>query len=88
MTEVAQALRDKTAVCGVGLTLGDFPEKSALQLSVEAYQLALDDAGLKREDVDGIIHRLREHAHSGDVIAIFSNGGFDNIHKRLLSDLS
>ena len=55
MTEVAQALRDKTAVCGVGLTLGDYPEKSALQLSVEAYQLALDDAGLKREDVDGII---------------------------------
>jgi UDP-N-acetylmuramate: L-alanyl-gamma-D-glutamyl-meso-diaminopimelate ligase len=39
-------------------------------------------------DVDAIIHRLQEHVQSGDVIAIFSNGGFDNIHKRLLADLS
>lgn len=55
MTEVAQALRDKTAVCGAGLLLGDFPDRTALSLAVDAYQLALDDAGLKREDVDGII---------------------------------
>ena len=39
-------------------------------------------------DVDAIIQRLKEHVHSGDVIIIFSNGGFDNIHKRLLSDLA
>lgn len=55
MTEVAQALRDKTAVCGVGLLLGDFPDRTALSLAVDAYQLALQDAGLRREDVDGII---------------------------------
>jgi acetyl-CoA acetyltransferase len=55
MTEFAHALRDKTAVCGAGLLLGDFPDRTALSLAVDAYQLALDDAGLKREDVDGII---------------------------------
>ncbi|MGZ5163098.1 MAG: thiolase C-terminal domain-containing protein [Burkholderiales bacterium] len=55
MTQVAQALRDKTAITGVGLVLGTFPEKTQLSLAVEAYQKALDDAGLKREDVDGMI---------------------------------
>jgi hypothetical protein len=55
MTDVAQALRDKTAVSGVGLLLGDFPDRTALSLAVEAYQLALDDAGMKREDIDGIM---------------------------------
>ena len=55
MTEFAHALRDKTAVCGAGLLLGDFPDRTALSLAVDAYQLALDDAGLKREDIDGII---------------------------------
>lgn len=55
MTQVAQAMRDKTAVCGVGLTLGNFQDKSALALSVEAYDLALEDAGLERKDVDGLI---------------------------------
>lgn len=55
VTEVSKALRDATAICGVGLTIGTFPDRSALSLASEAYQLALDDAGLEREDVDGII---------------------------------
>lgn len=55
MTEVAQALRDKTAVCGTGLLIGSYPDRTPLSLAVEAYQLALADAGMKREDVDGII---------------------------------
>lgn len=55
MTQVAHTLRDKTAVSGVGLLLGDFPDRTALSLAIDAYQLALDDAGLKREDVDGVI---------------------------------
>jgi UDP-N-acetylmuramate: L-alanyl-gamma-D-glutamyl-meso-diaminopimelate ligase len=37
--------------------------------------------------VDEIIARLKPLARSGDVVAIFSNGGFDNIHQRLLSEL-
>ncbi len=38
-------------------------------------------------DVDAIITRLRPLVSTGDVIVIFSNGGFDNIHRRLLSEL-
>ena len=55
MTAVAQALRDKTAVVGTGLLIGTYPDRTALSLAVDAYQMALDDAGLKREDVDGMI---------------------------------
>jgi len=38
-------------------------------------------------DTDGILGFLKEHARGGDVIAIMSNGGFDNIHERLLDIL-
>jgi acetyl-CoA acetyltransferase len=55
MTETAQALRDRTAVSGVGLLLGKYPERTSLSLAVEAYDIALADAGLERKDVDGII---------------------------------
>lgn len=36
------------------------------------------------EDTDSILVLLRETSRPGDVIAILSNGGFDNIHVRLL----
>ncbi|HEV8516958.1 MAG TPA: thiolase family protein [Burkholderiales bacterium] len=55
LTEAARAFRDKTAVAGVGLTLGKFPERTALSLAIEAFKLALDDSGLKRDDIDGLI---------------------------------
>ena len=55
MTETAQAMRDRTAVSGVGLLLGKYPERTSLSLAVEAYDSALADAGLERKDVDGII---------------------------------
>lgn len=49
-------MRDQTAICGVGLTEMDFfPERSVLSLAVEAFKLALDDAGLKKTDVDGLV---------------------------------
>jgi UDP-N-acetylmuramate: L-alanyl-gamma-D-glutamyl-meso-diaminopimelate ligase len=37
---------------------------------------------------DEILDFLVDHACPGDVIAILSNGGFDNIHERLLARLS
>ena len=55
MTDTAQAMRDRTAVSGVGLLLGKYPERTSLSLAVEAYDIALADAGLERKDVDGII---------------------------------
>jgi UDP-N-acetylmuramate-alanine ligase len=38
--------------------------------------------------VPEILTRLSALSKEGDVIAIFSNGGFDNIHKRLMETLS
>ena len=38
-------------------------------------------------NVDQIIARIRPLAKSGDVIVVFSNGGFDGIHGRLLKEL-
>jgi UDP-N-acetylmuramate: L-alanyl-gamma-D-glutamyl-meso-diaminopimelate ligase len=37
---------------------------------------------------DMIIEDLTENSRPGDVIAILSNGGFDNIHERLLTRLA
>jgi UDP-N-acetylmuramate: L-alanyl-gamma-D-glutamyl-meso-diaminopimelate ligase len=38
-------------------------------------------------DTDGIIDFLAHEARAGDLILIMSNGGFDNIHERLLQQL-
>ena len=37
--------------------------------------------------VDAIISRLKPLVHEGDVIVVFSNGGFDGIHDKLLERL-
>jgi UDP-N-acetylmuramate: L-alanyl-gamma-D-glutamyl-meso-diaminopimelate ligase len=39
------------------------------------------------EDTDGIIASVADAARPGDVVLIMSNGGFDNIHARLLEEL-
>jgi len=38
-------------------------------------------------DVDAILARLQPLAREPDIIAVFSNGGFGNIHSRLLAEL-
>lgn len=46
----------KTAIVGVGTTTqGELPGRSANDIAAEAIQLALDDAGLTKADVDGLI---------------------------------
>ncbi len=52
---------------------------------------ALNRQGIRAEyfpDTDAILAFLLKQARPGDVIAILSNGGFDNIHVRLLERLS
>lgn len=49
------SLTRKAAIVGVGLSdLGHTPDKTFLQLIAQATQRALDDAGLKKSDVDGL----------------------------------
>ena len=36
---------------------------------------------------DAIVERLKQEARDGDVIAVFSNGGFDGIHDKILKNL-
>ena len=38
-------------------------------------------------DVNAIVAHLAQHAQGGDVICVFSNGGFDGIHGKLLARL-
>jgi UDP-N-acetylmuramate: L-alanyl-gamma-D-glutamyl-meso-diaminopimelate ligase len=38
-------------------------------------------------DVEQIIDRVKGLAREGDLVVVFSNGGFDNIHSRLLAAL-
>jgi UDP-N-acetylmuramate: L-alanyl-gamma-D-glutamyl-meso-diaminopimelate ligase len=56
------------------------PEKVVADLK------ALGKPAFYEPDVDAIIARLRELAREPDVIAVFSNGGFGNIHARLLAE--
>ena len=52
-------------------------------------QLVADLKGMNKAahyfpDTDAIIGFLEKEARPGDVILVMSNGGFDNIHERLL----
>ncbi len=38
-------------------------------------------------DADAIVSRLKEEVHDGDVVIVFSNGGFGGIHEKLLKTL-
>jgi acetyl-CoA acetyltransferase len=49
------AIRDQTAIVGIGQSeYGRFLASSQLKLGAKAFKAALDDAGLTREDVDGV----------------------------------
>jgi 3-oxoacyl-[acyl-carrier-protein] synthase III len=49
-------LRDKTAIVGVGASpQGKIPGSTALSLAVEAFKRALDDSGLKKNQIDGLL---------------------------------
>ena len=55
---MADSIRDQVAVVGVGNSRqGQLPDLDNLGIAVEAFQAALDDAGLKKQDVDGIAVR-------------------------------
>jgi len=55
-TQSQMSLSGKTAIAGLGVTaFGKLPGRSAWSLQTEAVKRALDDAGLDKEDVDGLL---------------------------------
>ena len=66
------ALKDKVAVTGVGHTaFGSFPERSDYGLAAEAFRHALDDCGLRKQDIDGLVCcRIPYYARMGEVLGI------------------
>jgi len=69
--------------------LEQLPEDNRLDpQQVVADIAALGKPAFYEAGVPEILTRLGALAKEGDVIAIFSNGGFDNIHKRLIETLS
>ena len=50
------SLKDKYAIVGIGYTSqGHIPDRTSLSFHLEACANAIADAGLKRENIDGLI---------------------------------
>ncbi len=50
------SIKGKTAIAGLGVTaMGKIYGRTATDFAAEAIQLALNDAGLKKEDIDGLL---------------------------------
>jgi acetyl-CoA acetyltransferase len=53
---VTHPLSDRCAIVGVGASRqGKAPGSTSVSLAVEAFKAALDDAGLRKEDIDGLL---------------------------------
>jgi 3-oxoacyl-[acyl-carrier-protein] synthase III len=61
------SLKDKCAIVGVGYTpQGVVPERTTLSFHLEACINAIADAGLKKEEVDGLICYRHFPASTGE----------------------
>jgi UDP-N-acetylmuramate: L-alanyl-gamma-D-glutamyl-meso-diaminopimelate ligase len=88
-TELAEALAtaDFSIVAAIP-DLHKIPENDRLnpdQLSADIARLG--GHGWYLPDLETIIATVKEHAESGDVIAVLTNGGFGGIHEKLLTAL-
>ena len=60
------SVRAATAIAGVGTTAqGELPGLSANEIAVDAVELALEDAGLAKSDVDGLVTCMNLRSHIG-----------------------
>lgn len=88
-SELADALaRADLAVVAEVDRLDRIPE--AQRLNPAALMTAIEDAGTGAAylpTVDAIIAHVRDGARAGDVVCVFSNGGFGGLHRRLLKAL-
>ena len=77
------ALADEVVMAGV-FKMESIPEKE--RLHPEAVVKALQTRGIAAElhqNADEIVETIAPRLHSGDVVAILSNGGFDGIYEKL-----
>lgn len=87
--ELMEALREAD---GSIIAAVNHPEKvpAGQLLDVDAVAAELQKLGRQafhEPDVEAIITRLKPLAQSGDVVVVFSNGGFDGIHQKLMDRL-
>ena len=67
-------------------------EKVPVELRLDPEKVALEVTASGREcyyepSTESIIERLKSQTKSGDVIVVFSNGGFDGLHGKLIEQL-
>jgi UDP-N-acetylmuramate: L-alanyl-gamma-D-glutamyl-meso-diaminopimelate ligase len=84
-----EALGQADGVCLADVARADkLPEEE--RLDTDLLMKTLRDQGLPafyEPDADAIVTRLEAEARDGDVIIVFSNGGFGGIHEKLLQNL-
>ena len=69
------SIRDKYAFVGVGLTkLGKIPEMTPDELAAQAISLALADAGMRPDEVDGYIYQQGIGGGLGDTVPLQMTG--------------
>jgi acetyl-CoA acetyltransferase len=67
-----QDMKDRAAIVGLGYTAqqGTLPGRSAMSLALEACKNAIEDAGLKKDDIDGmLLQPTMGQVHSYNVAA-------------------
>ncbi|MCB1086079.1 MAG: UDP-N-acetylmuramate:L-alanyl-gamma-D-glutamyl-meso-diaminopimelate ligase [Verrucomicrobiae bacterium] len=87
--DLPEALGLADAVC---VSAVPDPEKFASDERLDPEQVMADIrakgvSAYYEENADTIVARLKEEAREGDVVVVFSNGGFDKIHDKLLATL-
>ena len=86
--DFARALGQADRVILPAVFRSTLPE--AERLSPEAVVDDLVSAGVDAEyipETEAIVRRIARHAEPGDLVVVMSNGGFDNIHQRLVAAL-
>lgn len=83
------ALSEADAVCLAEVARADSLAEDE-RLDTDLLMKTISDTGTPafyEPDADTIVARLESEAKDGDVIIVFSNGGFDGIHDKLLAKL-
>ena len=84
-----EALGQADGVCLAAVARADKLAEEE-RLDTDLLMKTLRDQGLPafyEPDADAIVTRLEAEARDGDVIIVFSNGGFGGIHEKLLQNL-